>query len=208
MYRPYFGNRDVFEDDVVGNVMDRGAPAGAGQAGLGDSQRPSANHRGRLDRVEVDFLPGETLDEWRLWVLRALDGGFSWERLRFMARRISGGDEDHPAHRLADDFIRSMPGSLERLYESAPGASLAKLKERTVARLVRVVGSTCSEGGHRRFRGPVPPPGEQGHRPRQGSPGSLGRDNEALGASFTTPAQAVEWILRRVRRAATMRSGS
>ena len=73
-------------------------------------------------------------------MLRALDSGFSWERLRFMARRISGGDEDHLAHRLADDFIRSMPGSLERLYESAPGEDLAKLKERTVARLVRVVG--------------------------------------------------------------------
>ena len=78
------------------------------------------------DRVEVDFLSPDTLDEWRLWVLRALDGGFSWERLRFMARRISGGDEDHPAHRLADDFIRSMPASLERLYESAPGARLGE----------------------------------------------------------------------------------
>ena len=33
-----------------------------------------------------------------------------------------------------------MPRSLERLYESAPGEDLAKLKERTVARLVRVVG--------------------------------------------------------------------
>ena len=140
MYRPFFGNREVFQDEAVGNVMDRALQLELDRRAWDAALSNRDSLEAATEAVGVSFIDPETLDEWRRWVVNALDGGFSWERLRFMARRISGGDETHPAHRLAGDFLRAMPDSLERLGGSPPGERLPELRERTVARLVRVVG--------------------------------------------------------------------
>ena len=140
MYRPYFGNPVVFEDEVLGLVMDRALQLELDRQAWETAIATRSNLEAASDWVEVGFIPSETLAEWRRWVLKSLDRGFSWDRLRFMARRIAAGDEGHPAHQVADDFVQSMPDSLERLYESAPGRGLASLKDRTVQALVRIVG--------------------------------------------------------------------
>jgi hypothetical protein len=139
MYRPYFGNRDVFEDDAVGNVMDRALQLELDRQAWETASAHRPIIEAASNRVQVDFIPRETLDEWRLWVLRALDSGFSWERLRFMAGRISRGDESHPAHALADDFVRCAPSGLASLYGYVPQESLDEYRERSVDALVKAI---------------------------------------------------------------------
>ena len=140
MYRSYFGNKEVFEDQVVGNVMDRALQLELDRRAwdAAGANRPSLESA--CDGVELDFISRETLHEWRLWVLGTLERGFSWERLRFMARRIAAGREDHPAHQVADEFLQSVPRGLRRLFDSVPDQRVTDLQGRTVDELVRVVG--------------------------------------------------------------------
>jgi hypothetical protein len=140
MFRPYFGNPVVFEDEVLGLVMDRALQMELDRQAWETATAIRSRLEAASERVEIGFIPSETLEEWRLWVLGSLDRGFSWNRLRFMARRIAAGDDGHPAHQVADDFVQSMPGSLETLCESVPGKDLTNLKDRTIQSLVRVVG--------------------------------------------------------------------
>ena len=140
MFRKYFSNSDVFEDDVLGKVMDR-----ALQLELDRQCNETMNNIQRLQEVAVDgikigFIPSETLTEWRDWVVTSLGREFSWERLRFMASRISGGDESHPAHALAEEFVQGAPQSLEDVYEFIPRRSLSDYREQTIEALVHRVG--------------------------------------------------------------------
>ena len=140
MFRPYFGNSQVFQDEVSGMVFDRALQLELDR----QSWQTAVACRPRLgattDGIEIGFIPSATLADWREWVVSAIDGGFTWDRLRFMARRIALGDDAHPAHRVADDFIRDMPDSLEDLYELVPRSNLLDFKEQTVDELVRAVG--------------------------------------------------------------------
>ena len=144
MYRPYFGVDGLFEDEVTGNVMDR-----AMQMEL-DRQawRTAIATRGRLeqatDGITTGIVPPETLSDWREWVVSSIDRGFSWDRLRFMARRIAAGNETHRAHDIADRFLVDMPDSLEGLFGSVSKTKLADYKERTVQAVAGAVESYLS----------------------------------------------------------------
>ena len=140
MYRPFFGNKDMFESQALGNVMDRALQLELDRQAWQTAQATRPQLEATADGIEIGFIPSATLEEWRQWVLTILERGFSWDRLRLMARRIAEGDEGHPAHRLAQDFIEAMPHSLQRLYELVPSRKLAEFKRRTGDELVRVVG--------------------------------------------------------------------
>ena len=139
MFRPYFGNRDVFEDDAFAQVMDRALQLELDRQAWQTVEANMAALATATDGVDVGFIPSETLADWREWVLSFLERGFSWDRLQFMARRVAAGDEGHPAHMVADRFLKSMPGSLERLYQTVPRRNLADFKQRAAEALVRVV---------------------------------------------------------------------
>ena len=132
VYRPFFGEGGLFADGVHADVMDRalqleldrlsaGAVAGALRM-MGEAKEP----------IDVGLMPPDTLAEWRAFVLELLGRGFSWDRLRFMARRIAAGDDNHPAHRVAEEFLDSMPDSLDRLLESVTREDLFRFRERSV----------------------------------------------------------------------------
>ena len=140
LFRPYFGNPDVFEDDVLGKVMDRAFQLELDRQAWQTVDAAVATLEIDTDAVTVGFIAPETLDDWRRWVLSFVERGFSWDRLQFMARRIAAGDEAHPAHLVAQEFVESMPGSLERVYNIVPRDNLARFKERAVGALVRGVG--------------------------------------------------------------------
>ena len=113
--------RPAFEDgsgavDARGLVLDRALQLeldrrtnGVGEyLGLmGDAALP----------LDLGFVSDEEVTQWRLWVVEFLERDFSWERLRFMARRIARGDEGHPAHAIADELLRANPESLETMFE-------------------------------------------------------------------------------------------
>ncbi len=139
MFRPYFGNPKVFQDDVKGKVMDRALQLELDRNSLEPPNAAEMLNEIAVAGIEVGFIPSETLNDWRDWVVTSLGRGFTWDRLRFMAGRISGGDEAHPAHALADDFVRAVPKGLANLYDHVPQRSLADYREQTVDALVRAI---------------------------------------------------------------------
>ena len=140
MYRPYFGNREVFEDDATGKVMDRAFQLELDRQGWKTVDATLGLLEGSTKGVDVGFIPSETLGDWQRWVVAFLAQGFSWDRLRFLARRIAQDDENHPAHRVAHEFVESMPDSLQSLYQAIPRSNLSGYKEQTIQALAEVVG--------------------------------------------------------------------
>ena len=82
--------------------------------------------------LDLGFLSDEAVAQWRSWVVEFLERDFSWERLRFMARRIALGDESHPAHAVADELLRSTPESLETMFEVVSRDELQDFARRSV----------------------------------------------------------------------------
>jgi hypothetical protein len=139
MYRVYFGNPKVYRDSIHGKVMDRALQMELdrlSQEGLEATVPLLAQATGSVD---VGFIPQAAIGAWQAWVLEFMERGFTWERLRHMARRIAAGDDDHPAHRMADEFLRAMPGSLDRLYEHVSRDDLASFRERATGALASTV---------------------------------------------------------------------
>ena len=144
IYRPYFGNPQVFQDEVVGKVMDRALQLELdrlSQEGM-ESATPLLSQA--ADGIDVGFISKETLAQWRQWVLRFVEREFTWERLRFMARRIAAGDDEHPAHQVADEFLRNMPASLDDLFQYVSRDDLARFRKRSADHLTHAVGDYLS----------------------------------------------------------------
>ena len=149
MFRPFFGNPAVFQDKALGLIMDRAmqleldrrswARIDPLRALLGASPNAAAMSEAVTDAVAVDFIPTQTLADWAQWVAANLDRGFSWERLRFMARRIASGEEDHPAYKLADDFVADADRGLERIYQHIPRTSPDQYEEAALASIADAV---------------------------------------------------------------------
>ena len=139
VFRPHFGGSRAPEDDAESKVMDR-----ALQLEL-DRLAEQAVHRAipaigaATIPVDVEVIPPATLEEYRAFVLELLGQGFSWERLRFMARRIAAGSDEHPAHRVADEFLETMPKSLDRLFDRVSRSELSDFRERAVDRLAEAI---------------------------------------------------------------------
>ena len=89
MYRPFFGNPDVFEDEATGKVMDRALQLELDRQAWGTVDATIHLLEAATHEIDVGFILPTTLADWRRWVVSSLERGFSWERIRFMARRIS-----------------------------------------------------------------------------------------------------------------------
>jgi hypothetical protein len=110
----------VFEDKELSMVLDRALQLDFDRRVWDDAKVAIAGTEVELGNVNVQFLPTDDLERWNEWVHRVVEGGFSWDRLRFMARRISAGDEQHPAYGHAEAFLSSVEGWLETLYDTVP----------------------------------------------------------------------------------------
>ena len=140
LFRPYFGNQNVFEDATTGRLLDRALQL--------DLDREVWQRVGGLlegiefapEQVHVGFLELEPLSRWRDWVFEVVTRGFTWERLRFMALRIAAGDDEHPAVELVDDFLDRLPHSLEQIYDAVPREKVDDFKTQAVESLVKAVG--------------------------------------------------------------------
>ena len=139
MFRPFFGNRDVFEDGVLGLVMDRAMQLELDRRCWQEIGPLRESLDIAVEQVQVEFLPDETLADWVQWVTSNLDRGFSWERLRFMARRIASGEEGHPAHVLADAFVNDSSDGMERMYAYIPRGSEEDYQEAVVSSLTKAI---------------------------------------------------------------------
>ena len=118
MYRPLFGKDGVFETEATGAVMDRVMQMELDTLALERLDVLKTQLASFDGGVELPFIDGDTLAEWHEWVTSFVSREFTWERLRFMASRITRGDESHPAHAIADGFLRGMPDTLDVLHET------------------------------------------------------------------------------------------
>ncbi len=131
MFRPLFGANGSL-GGARGQVLDRALQLELDRRAQ-DSVAVSLDAMRTADApLGLGFLSDDTISEWRAWVVEFLARDFSWERLRFMARRIAMGDESHPAHAAADDFLESMPASLEALFEIVSPGDLDEFTRRSV----------------------------------------------------------------------------
>ena len=70
--------------------------------------------------LKISFLPNANLDDWREFLISHINNGFNWQRINFMAKRIAGGNKNHPALNYADDFIKNLPESINEIYKYVP----------------------------------------------------------------------------------------
>ena len=139
MYRPLFGVDGVFETEAVGAVMDRVMQMELDTLALERLDGIKTHLASYSGGVDIPFVDGDTLSEWHEWVTEFISRDFTWERLRFMAMRITRGDESHPAHAIADDFIRGMPDTLDVLHETVPAERLVEFKRDAIEDMAQVV---------------------------------------------------------------------
>jgi hypothetical protein len=135
VFRPHFDGSGAEYDDAVSKVMDRALQLELDRLAEQAVARAIPMIGSATMPTDIGVIPPATLEEYRFFVLELLGQGFSWERLRFMARRIAAGNEEHPANRVADEFLESMPESLDRLFDRVSRGELAKFRERAVDRL-------------------------------------------------------------------------
>ena len=139
MYRPLFGKDGVFETEAEGAVMDRVMQMELDTLALERLDGIKTHLASYSGGVDIPFVDGDTLSEWHEWVTEFISRDFTWERLRFMAMRITRGDESHPAHAIADDFIRGMPDTLDVLHETVPAERLVEFKRDAIEDMAQVV---------------------------------------------------------------------
>ena len=130
VFRPAFGDAGA-APDARGLVLDR-----ALQLELDRRTNGVAECLGLMRDADMPlglgFVSDEEVTRWRLWVVEFLERDFSWERLRFMARRIARGDEAHPAYAVADELLRSTPESLEEMFDVVSRDELREFERRSV----------------------------------------------------------------------------
>ncbi|SVD96122.1 uncharacterized protein METZ01_LOCUS448976, partial [marine metagenome] len=70
--------------------------------------------------LQISFIPNANLNDWKEFLISHINNGFNWERIKFMAKRIAGGNKNHPALNYADDFIKNLPESINEIYKYVP----------------------------------------------------------------------------------------
>lgn len=133
VFRPFFGDGSPFGDRATALVMDR-----ALQLELDRRAQPAVAQglpmMSALDGPpDVGFIPSADLERWRLWTVEFLGRGFSWERLRFMARRIARGRDGHKAYEVAEEFIADVRQGLDRVFRVVAEEDLERFWEKALA---------------------------------------------------------------------------
>lgn len=136
MFRPYFDKMGSFETEAMAKVWDRALQLDFDRTVWDEVMDSVKGVDADPANVHIEFLPQEDLEEWKEWVARVMSGGFSWERLRFMARRISAGDERHPAYTYAERFVQSVDESLDALYDHVPRSHVTQFRDEAVETIV------------------------------------------------------------------------
>ena len=144
VYRAFFSDRSDIEDTMRANILDRALQLDMDRQVWEDADRALADAEFNPEEVDIGFLDTETLGQWRDWVFNVVERGFTWERLRFMSRRIAAGDDVRAAETFVDEFIEGMPTSLDQVYALVPRSTVADFRTSAVGHLVAAVGEYLS----------------------------------------------------------------
>ncbi len=147
MYRPHFGNPSVFADSALGDLMDR-----ALQLEMDNKARTRLSQMSEVRRliedarntIDIDFISRESLSMWRNWLLMALHKEFNWERLRFMAKRMSTSPTEAAVKELSLKFLASSSIGLQELYSRVPESRVSEYRKEAIRKSAKAVGDYLS----------------------------------------------------------------
>ena len=76
--------------------------------------------------------------EWREWIEGTLSWSFTWDRLRFMARRVVArrADETNRTQDMVEEFLESVPRGLDRIFETIDRQLFEDFRERSISDLM------------------------------------------------------------------------
>ena len=140
VYRPFFGNRDLFPDPMRANVYDRAVQLDMDRRARSEAPGMDAiiERLHDSDRyVRVGFIDDETLNSWQAWVAHFCARPFSWERLHFLARRMykySPEIEDE-----VDGFLENPSDNLDRVFQKLPKKRISDFRQFAVHEAAREI---------------------------------------------------------------------
>ena len=136
MYRPFFGNRKVFPNKIIGNIMDRAMQ-------LDMDRETHLFHENFSDYVnelainfediDIDFISNQSFKEFTDTIKRVFSNTFDWGRLIFMIRRQYPDKDSKIAESLANDFINNIPNSLDDLYLQVPKSAIKAYRSNIIS---------------------------------------------------------------------------
>ena len=144
VFRKYFASKVIFPDVNEGLILDR-----AMQLNLDRSfWALDYDFVGRIQseeyyNLDLGFLGSDVIVEWSNWVCGFLGRGFSWDRLRFMAQRISRGDSSNSTHEFAELFLEDVSRGLKQLFELVPKSVIQNYESNTLDLMVLNVRKYC-----------------------------------------------------------------
>ena len=144
VYRVFFADRSAVQDAMRANMLERALQLDMDRQVWEAAGKALAAANFNPGEVEVGFLDVETLGQWRDWVFDVVDRGFTWDRLKFMSRRIAAGHDMGAAERLVDEFIEGMPDSMDQVYALVPRTTVADFRSDALGHLVAAVGEYLS----------------------------------------------------------------
>ena len=144
VYRAFFADRGVIQDAMRANMLDRALQLDMDRQVWEAAGKALAAANFNPGEVDVGFLDVETLGQWRDWVFDVVDRGFTWDRLKFMSRRIAAGHDVGVAERFVDEFIEGMPDSMDQVYALVPRTTVADFRSDALGHLVAAVGEYLS----------------------------------------------------------------
>ena len=121
VFRKYFASSTVFPDINEGLILDRAMQLNLDRAFWKlDYDFVGTIQSEDYKNLNLEFIESDLIEEWSNWVCGFIGRGFSWDRLRFMARRISRGDDTNSVHRTAEIFLKDIPLGLSQLFDLVP----------------------------------------------------------------------------------------
>ena len=140
VYRPYFGDREMFPNSIEANVWDRAVQLDMDRAAWEQiaSMDKVIESLAQSDRgVEVGFIDAATLSRWRTWVADFGRRPFNWDRLYFLARRMYRENEE--AQMVAESFLSSLNANLNKVYKKVPRRRIKDFQEEAVSESARLI---------------------------------------------------------------------
>ena len=137
VYRPFFGNKAIYQNLAESSVMDR-----ALQLEMDIEVFPKVSPlrpvlKGSDNCINVSFISPETLSKWREWIESLFESGMSWDRLRFIAGRHIDADTTE-VEKSVQGFLKAIDAGLSKIYEKVPVTTITAFKRRAMTEFVNI----------------------------------------------------------------------
>ena len=140
IFRPYFGNKSVYNDQIFGLLMDRAIQLDMDKQAWPILNNSLINIKNANKSLNIKFINNNNLNKWREWIINFLSSDFSWQRLKFMAKRIEKNNPNESVKEMADSFLESIDSNLEKIYSKISKNEIIKYEKDTIDITTKFIG--------------------------------------------------------------------